>query len=208
VITIRRRFLSGGLPAALYDKGWPGATPKFTGEVEAKLTMLACSDTPDGAARWTLRLLAERMIELGYVDYISHVTVRALLKKRTQALAGEVLVYRQTVRTYVAKMEDVLDVYQRPYDPKRPVVCLDEASKDCMPPTWQLTTEAGQAHAGGLRVRTAWRGQPLPGDRTSAGPPEGAVTERRTKRDFAEQLRLLADEDYPTPTSSCWWSTI
>jgi len=88
VITIRRRFLSGGLPAALYDKGWPGATPKFTGEVEAKLTMLACSDTPDGAARWTLRLLAERMIELGYVDYISHVTVRALLKKTNSSLGG------------------------------------------------------------------------------------------------------------------------
>jgi transposase len=88
VINIRRRFLSGGLPAALYDKGWPGATPKFTGEVEAKLTMLACSDTPDGAARWTLRLLAERMIELGYVDYISHVTVRALLKKTNSSLGG------------------------------------------------------------------------------------------------------------------------
>ena len=88
VINIRRRFLSGGLPAALYDKGWPGATPKFTGEVEAKLTMLACSDTPDGAARWTLRLLAERMIELGYVDYISHVTVRELLKKTHSSLGG------------------------------------------------------------------------------------------------------------------------
>ena len=63
------------------DKGWPGATPKFTGEVEAKLTVLACSDPPEGAARWTLRLLADRMIELGYVESISHVTVRRLLKK-------------------------------------------------------------------------------------------------------------------------------
>jgi hypothetical protein len=42
--------------------------------------MLACSDPPDGAARWTLRLLADRMMELGYVDYISHVTVRELLR--------------------------------------------------------------------------------------------------------------------------------
>ncbi len=78
---IRQRFLAGGLAVALYDKGWPGATPKFTGEVEAQLTVLACSDPPDGAARWTLRLLADRLIELGYVDYISHVTVRELLKK-------------------------------------------------------------------------------------------------------------------------------
>jgi hypothetical protein len=88
VINIRRRFLSGGLPSVLYDKGWPGATPKFTGEVAAKLTMLACSEAPDGAARWTLRLLAERMIELGYVDDISHVTVRELLKKTNSSLGG------------------------------------------------------------------------------------------------------------------------
>jgi len=81
VANVRRRFLSGGLSSALYDKGWPGAKPKFDGEVEAKLTMLACSDPPEGAARWTLRLLADRMIELGYVDYISHVTVGELLKK-------------------------------------------------------------------------------------------------------------------------------
>jgi hypothetical protein len=78
---IRRRFLAGGLAGALYDKGWPGAAPRFTGEVEAQLTVLACSDPPEGAARWTLRLLADRLIELGHVDYISHVTVRELLKK-------------------------------------------------------------------------------------------------------------------------------
>jgi transposase len=88
VANVRRRFLTSGLKAALYDKGWPGAKPKFTGEVEAKLTMLACSDAPEGAARWTLRLLAERMIELGYVDYISHVTVRELLKKTNSSPGG------------------------------------------------------------------------------------------------------------------------
>jgi hypothetical protein len=104
VFNMRRRFLTGGLPSALYDKGWPGAQSKFTGEVEAKLTMLACSDPPAGAARWSLRLLADRMVELGYVDYISHVTGRELLKKQTQALAGEVLVYRQTVR-YLRRLE-------------------------------------------------------------------------------------------------------
>ena len=81
VRSIRRRYVAGGLSGALNDKGWPGAPPKFTGEVEAKLTVLACSDPPEGAARWTLRLLADQMIELGYVEYISHVTVRRLLKK-------------------------------------------------------------------------------------------------------------------------------
>ena len=86
VRNIRRRFVTADLAGALNDKGWPGATPKFTGEKEAKLAMLACSDPPDGAARWTLRLLADQMIELGYVDYISHVTVRELLKKTNLSL--------------------------------------------------------------------------------------------------------------------------
>jgi hypothetical protein len=88
VRSIRRRFVAGGLPGALNDKGWPGATPKFTGEVQAKLTLLACSAPPQGAARWTLRLLADQMIELGYVEYISHVTVRELLKKTGSSLGA------------------------------------------------------------------------------------------------------------------------
>jgi transposase len=81
VRSIRRRYVEGGLALALYDKGWPGAPPKFSGEDVAHLTMLACSTPPAGHARWTLRLLADQMIELGYVEYISHVTVRELLKK-------------------------------------------------------------------------------------------------------------------------------
>jgi hypothetical protein len=82
---IRRRYASGGLHHALYDRGWPGAPPKFTGEDEAHLTMLACSTPPTGHARWTLRLLAGRMVELGYVESISHVTVGDLLKKTTSS---------------------------------------------------------------------------------------------------------------------------
>jgi len=81
VSNVRHRFLAEGLPSALYEKSRPGAPPKFTAETEARVTMLACSDPPEGAARWTLRLLADRMIELGYVEYISHVTVGELLKK-------------------------------------------------------------------------------------------------------------------------------
>ena len=88
VRSMRRRFVAGGLPGALNDKGWPGATPRFTGEVEAKLTLLACSDPPQGVARWSLRLLADQMIELGYVEYISHVTVRELLKKTGLSLGA------------------------------------------------------------------------------------------------------------------------
>jgi hypothetical protein len=131
VINVRRRFLAIGMQSALYDEGWPGAKPKFTGKVEAQLTMLACSEAPDGAAGWTLRLLAEQMIELGYVDYISHVTVRELLKRNElQPWRVKSWCIGKPSGSYLAKMEDVLEVYQRPYIPKRPVVCLDDASKE------------------------------------------------------------------------------
>lgn len=89
--TVRRicsLYLAGGLPLALNDKGWPGAKPKLTGEIEAKLTLLACSEPPAGHARWTLRLLANQMVELGYVEEVSHVTVREWLKKTHLSLGA------------------------------------------------------------------------------------------------------------------------
>jgi transposase len=88
VVNVRRRLLTDGLACALYDKGWPGAKPKLTGEIEANLTMLACSDPPPDHARWTLRLLANQMVELGYVDEVSHVTIREWLKKTISNRGG------------------------------------------------------------------------------------------------------------------------
>jgi hypothetical protein len=81
VCNVKRRYLSGGLPEALYDKPRPGPQPKITGEVEAHLIALACSDPPEGQARWTLRLLAGQLVELELVESISHVAVGAVLKK-------------------------------------------------------------------------------------------------------------------------------
>ena len=61
----------------------PPVAPKLDGEQQARLTALACSQPPPGAARWTLRLLAEHLVELEVVDTISHETVRSALKKAT-----------------------------------------------------------------------------------------------------------------------------
>src|SRR4030042_5638478 len=77
----RWRFLQEGLEAALAEKPRPGRPPKITGEIEAKLTVLACSQPPEGRARWTLRLLAGQLVELGYLESISHVAVFKRLKK-------------------------------------------------------------------------------------------------------------------------------
>jgi hypothetical protein len=81
VLNIKKRYVAGHLERALYDLPRPGAVPKIDGEVEARLTALACSDPPEGYARWTLRLLAEELVSLELVDSISHVAVGNVLKK-------------------------------------------------------------------------------------------------------------------------------
>jgi hypothetical protein len=81
VLTIRHRFLKDGMQTALFEKPRPGATPKITGDIEAQITVLACSDPPEGHARWTVRLLRERVIELKLVDSISVPTIWERLKK-------------------------------------------------------------------------------------------------------------------------------
>ena len=81
VVRTRKAFLDEGMDTALYDKPRPGAQPKITGDIEAKLVTLACSDAPLGRARWTLRLLADKMVELGYLDSISNQAIGERLKK-------------------------------------------------------------------------------------------------------------------------------
>ena len=99
---------------------------------------------------------------------------------------------------YVSKMEDVLDVYARTYDAKRPLVCLDEASKELHDTPWG-TLPMKSGHLQRQDYEYARNGvcnlflaiEPLRGRR------KVRVTDRRTAQDFAEQLRILVDEDYP-----------
>jgi transposase len=86
VSNIKNRYLTGGLNRALHDLPRPGAVPKIDGEVEARLTALACSEPPQGRERWTLRLLAEELVSLELVDSISHVAVGNVLKKTRSSL--------------------------------------------------------------------------------------------------------------------------
>lgn len=99
---------------------------------------------------------------------------------------------------FVAKMEDVLEVYQRPYDPQRPVVCFDEKSKELhATPQGALPIQPGKTACQDYEyARNGTRNlflalEPLRGWR------KVRVTERRTAVDMAEQLRQLVDEDYP-----------
>jgi transposase len=79
---VRQRFVEDGLDAALRPRPRRRTRlPLVDGAAEAHLVTLACSQAPEGAARWTLRLLAEKMVELAYVEHVSHETVRQVLKK-------------------------------------------------------------------------------------------------------------------------------
>jgi hypothetical protein len=88
VTNIRRKYSEGGIAKALYDRPRPGQAPKITGEIEAQLITLACSRPPEGRARWTLQLLADKLVELKLLDNISDVAVMKKLKKMNLSLGS------------------------------------------------------------------------------------------------------------------------
>lgn len=81
----RRRFVEGGPGRALEEAPRPGGERKLDGRQEAHLVALACSDPPEGRERWTMQLLADRLVEIGVVDRISDETVRRTLKRGTSS---------------------------------------------------------------------------------------------------------------------------
>ena len=95
VQNVRTRYGENGLDATIQRKKrkTPPVEAKVTGDVEAHIIALACGDPPKGYAKWTLRLLADRSVKLGYVESISHTQVGRILKKRVQASSEEVLVH-------------------------------------------------------------------------------------------------------------------
>lgn len=87
---VKKRFVMDGLDIALNGKkGSRVYKKKADGDFEAHLIALSCSKPPEGFARWTLRLLAEKVVELKYIDNISHETVRRVLKKTNLNLGNE-----------------------------------------------------------------------------------------------------------------------
>lgn len=87
---VKKRFIEEGLDIALNGKkGTRVYAKKIDGDFEAHLIAVSCSDPPEGFARWSLRLLAEKVVELEYIDAVSHETVRRILKKTNSNLGNE-----------------------------------------------------------------------------------------------------------------------
>ena len=84
---IKQKCFEGGIEKALErDKGSRIYERKVDGDMEAHIIQLACSNPPKGFAKWSLRMLADKVVELGYADHISHVSVHKVLKKTNLSL--------------------------------------------------------------------------------------------------------------------------
>jgi transposase len=87
ILNIRRRYQTLGLNV-IYEKQRPGRAPKFDGETRAKITALACTTPPEGFGQWSYRLLADKAVELGFVESIHFDTVGEILKKTSSNRSG------------------------------------------------------------------------------------------------------------------------
>ena len=199
VYRTKRRFVEGNLERALSEEPRPGAERKLTGKEEALLVATACSSPPAGRARWTLELLADEMVKLTEHESLSRETVRRRLAENDlKPWRKDMWCIPQVDAEYVARMEDVLDLYAEAPDPKRPVVCFDESPTQLIGEVRQpIPAEPGQLERYDceyrrngtanlfvfLDVHRPWR--------------KVKVTERRAADDFAACMRELADVHYP-----------
>lgn len=195
----RRRFVEANLEGALSEEPRPGAERKLSGKEEALLVATACSQPPLGRARWTLELLADALVMLTDHDGLSRETVRRRLAENDlKPWRRDMWCIPKVDGEYVARMEDVLDLYAETPDPDRPVVCFDESPtqligevREAIPPKpGQLERYDCEYRRNGtvnlfvfLDAHRPWR--------------RVKVTERRTNRDFAHCMRDLVDIHYP-----------
>ena len=199
VYRTKRRFVLGNLEAALSEEPRPGASRKLSGKEEALLVATACSKPPSGRGRWTLELLAGEMVKLTEHTSVSRETVRRrLAENHLKPWRKDMWCIPQVDGEYVARMEDVLDLYAEEPDPKRPVVCFDESPtqligevREPIPPApGQLERYDCEYKRNGtanlfifLDVHRPWR--------------RVKVTDSRAAVDFAECMRELTDSDFP-----------
>ena len=131
VITTLKEFLTDGFTKMITPKRNPASDIsrlKVTGDVEAKIIATACSAAPKGYVRWTLNLLYNQMMVVLEDISISRSTIGRILMKNDLRphLNDYWCILPEEDAEFVANMEDILDVYQKPYDPKYPLWCMDE----------------------------------------------------------------------------------
>ena len=120
-------YLQFGLERALTDDPRSGRPILFDARDTANIVAMVCTDPPEGFARWTLDLIAEESVNRDLVDSISTSKVQVILQEHDLKPWREKMWCIPTLNDeYIERMEDVLKVYERKYNPKKPVVCIDE----------------------------------------------------------------------------------
>lgn len=193
------RYLEGGIDLALFDRPRSGRPSTFSPSDKQRIAAKACSSPPNGRARWTVALLTEEVATDNKIPTASRETVRlALHTHQMKPWLEKMWCVSKIDDEYIERMEDVLDLYEMSHDDKRPVICLDEKPMQLLEdgrPT--ITAKMGDGIAkkdyeykrnGTANVFRAV--EPLVGRHFTK------VTERRTKPDFAEFLKDIADA-YP-----------
>jgi len=197
---VRRRFVFEGFEACLRSRRSKRVySRKLDGEQEARLVVLVCSSPPEGYARWSLRLLADQVVQMKITDSISHETVRQVLAdNELKPWRREEWCIPTVNAEFVYHMEDVLDVYKQPADLKRPLVCFDESPEQLVSETRQaLPMAPGQSEKYDYEYRREGVSNlfmffaPLQNWRNVK------VTQRRTKVDWAYCMRDLTDIHFP-----------
>src|SRR5947209_5460647 len=199
VYRTKQRFVLGNLAVALSEEPRAGARRKLSGKEEALLVATACSKPPQGRARWTLELLAGKLVSLTEHDSVSRETVRRRLAENgLKPWRKDMWCIPQIDGEYVARMEDVLDLYAEEPNPKCPVVCFDESPTQLIGEVRQpIPAAPGQLERSDceykrngttnlfifLDVHRPWR--------------KVKVTERRAAQDYAQCMHELVDVHYP-----------
>ena len=197
----RQQLVEEGLDAALTRKHSPNSARKriFDGAAEAKLIALACSPPPKGRKRWTLTMLETAVVQLNIVDRASDNTIGRTLKNILKPhLQKQWVIPPEANAAFVASMEDVLEVYQRPHNPDRPVVCLDETTKQLIKETRvPVPAKPGQPARHDYEYERNGTANlfmlfaPLEGWR------HVEVTDRHAALDYAQVLKDLSDRHFP-----------
>lgn len=195
----RKRFVEISLEAALGEAPRPGAARRLSGKEEVRLVALACSDPPQGCARWTLQLLANALVEVIEHPSVSRETIRRRLDDNDlKPWQKKMWCIARIDGEYIARMEDLLDLYAEPHDPKRPVVCFDESPIQLIGEVRvPITPKPGKRYRYDSEYKRNGTANLFVMVDANRSWRKVKVTDRRANQDFAICMRDLIDVDYP-----------
>lgn len=199
VYRTKQRFVEGNLPWALSERPRAGAVRKLaTGEV-ALLVATACAAAPKGRSRWTLELLAGEMVKLTEHESLSRETVRRrLVENELKPWRRDMWCIPKVDGEYVARMEDVLDLYAEEAPLEHPVVCFDESPTQLIGEVRApIPAKPGQLERFDCEYRREGTSNLFVFLDAHRSWRHVKVTERRTAQDFAHCMRELSDVHYP-----------